>query len=1070
MAMAKQFSDHKINTALSYVNAPIADLSKLKTLLDKSAVDHLYNLTVVDSNASNILEQISTQLTTKQLDIDSELQNLLSQYNMKYQELMQLINSMSAYSNFDSTTGSCNFTWTQYTNNNNKYTPEYTQYTTNIWRINTLISELISINWKFYNGQIDSTNVSNNVWSKLDEYSKALNKIQNRQIEWMNIVNQTKNFDHNRDMILEKWNTFDTSVYLFQMWQIPQWNLTYSFENAQPYTVQVDRWWPNRQPEQCMPVIIKESDGKTKQVQVKATDCIINWQDGTVTVSNKPELFDINGVLYKPKQDYEFDLSVAIDRDTWIQQQTNATNLILHSSKKLLIKRVVSSLDKDSILKNPAFTIELTNRMSVAHRQHILAIDNKDSQIYQSIRTHLEKHPDFATLSEHQKEELYHRVLWIHQVDATNPTAPVLWPLLSASISPTQARDTTVRPPATTLSMSNHSLLFSEYVQTDKVEPKPTPEDTKNEGSYRNWLSRNLTALTKNYIAHRLSSYINDTHVTQAVNDAITQYVTDRDTRQLNGVTHLVPNINAAARALRACQPRKTKGTSWTRLLTGKWAEISDKITKPDGGEMSYKTILNVNNMPAVSATITVDGQDPVTYHGATPGDLLAKLLTWWGARIDGHQARLHVAFGTMKALIKTTMQAGVTMVVPINQTNGDELRVSLDSNDKLKVERYNFDTSIDDFVLSTAPWDSFDEDNVEHKSQMTHNFLVRMNQVTNIVMDRQYAGFQDTMSDASSNIKNLWRWALGDRERMSYKANPRWLRWLLTKRINRKQPGVESFAFPVTVGDKTLNVTYDPNGTISLEWSDGKTRKGTNLAKLLNPHLWIFNKKKNFTDGFEMPIMQWLYDGLSRQLIQNERVNEYTYLVRDPVTKIMYTMYQWADGDPKIGVIENVSQNIWTIDRTRDMLLMDRQKRWRTKWVPPQAIRELNDQEKTAVMGRPEIMDWFMQNMLKAREEILHIPVGWYRGLSLNATNLWRAATIGWAVAAIGGIDLMSGGLLSSSAYTAGLETSKFVTGTAPNTMWTVTKNAAHGLWEALWAWGKVITAPFKWAFAPAA
>jgi hypothetical protein len=63
--------------------------------------------------------------------------------------------------------------------------------------------------------------------------------------------------------------------------------------------------------------------------------------------------------------------------------------------------------------------------MSVAHRQHILAIDNKDSQIYQSIRTHLEKHPDFAALSDHQKKELYHSVLSLTQVDTTNPAVPV---------------------------------------------------------------------------------------------------------------------------------------------------------------------------------------------------------------------------------------------------------------------------------------------------------------------------------------------------------------------------------------------------------------------------------------------------------------------------------------------------------------------------------------------------------------------------------------------------------------------------------------------------------------------
>ncbi len=77
--------------------------------------------------------------------------------------------------------------------------------------------------------------------------------------------------------------------------------------------------------------------------------------------------------------------------------------------------------NKTRVLNNPAFTTELTNRMGVAHRQHIAAIDNKDSQIYQSIRTHLEKHPDFAVLSEHQKEELYHTVLHLRGYNTVDP-------------------------------------------------------------------------------------------------------------------------------------------------------------------------------------------------------------------------------------------------------------------------------------------------------------------------------------------------------------------------------------------------------------------------------------------------------------------------------------------------------------------------------------------------------------------------------------------------------------------------------------------------------------------------
>lgn len=63
----------------------------------------------------------------------------------------------------------------------------------------------------------------------------------------------------------------------------------------------------------------------------------------------------------------------------------------------------------------------------------------------------------------------------------------------------------------------------------------------------------------------------------------------------------------------------------------------------------------------------------------------------------------------------------------------------------------------------------------------------------------------------------------------------------------------MQEFSFPVQTGNKTANVTYNPNGTITIE-IDGKIRKGKNLAKLLNP--WslrsfggIFARQKNITD-----------------------------------------------------------------------------------------------------------------------------------------------------------------------------------------------------------------------------
>ncbi len=102
----------------------------------------------------------------------------------------------------------------------------------------------------------------------------------------------------------------------------------------------------------------------------------------------------------------------------------------------------------------------------------------------------------------------------------------------------------------------NHTL-FAAYIQDDNaVEPKPFAEDMKDEVSYRNWLSRNLTALTKNYIAHRLSSYLSDNHVTQAINDTITGYTTNYEQTQLNGVTNMAANTQIAASRLRSQRPR----------------------------------------------------------------------------------------------------------------------------------------------------------------------------------------------------------------------------------------------------------------------------------------------------------------------------------------------------------------------------------------------------------------------------------------------------------------------------------------------------------------------------------
>ncbi len=74
-----------------------------------------------------------------------------------------------------------------------------------------------------------------------------------------------------------------------------------------------------------------------------------------------------------------------------------------------------------------------------------------------------------------------------------------------------------------------------------------------------------------------------------------------------------------------------------------------------------------------------------------------------------------------------------------------------------------------------------------------------------------------------------------------------------MTKWINRKESNIGSFSFPIQTENKTGTVTYDPSGMITVDIG-GKTRKGRNLAKILNPWTMrnlfgILNNKKNITD-----------------------------------------------------------------------------------------------------------------------------------------------------------------------------------------------------------------------------
>lgn len=137
---------------------------------------------------------------------------------------------------------------------------------------------------------------------------------------------------------------------------------------------------------------------------------------------------------------------------------------------------------------------------------------------------------------------------------------------LATTITPTQAYD------IATGTMQDHSALFSAYIQSKSANPAPTVDDLKTPTHYRNWLSRNLSTLTKNYFTDRLESYLNDPLLAQSINDTITQYSTNYETQK---TTPLAPaQLQTAAVSLRQCLPQAygsgNVNDSWMRLMAGK--------------------------------------------------------------------------------------------------------------------------------------------------------------------------------------------------------------------------------------------------------------------------------------------------------------------------------------------------------------------------------------------------------------------------------------------------------------------------------------------------------------------
>lgn len=124
-------------------------------------------------------------------------------------------------------------------------------------------------------------------------------------------------------------------------------------------------------------------------------------------------VYDATGRVVTPSNDFTLDIHAGIsyNMETAYPGVADFARLNLVHTKPVTIRRSLSSFVRDDVLTNPAFVTELNNRMGIAHQEHIEDTDHADSQIYKTIRSHLDQHPDFARLSDTQKEELYHNIL-----------------------------------------------------------------------------------------------------------------------------------------------------------------------------------------------------------------------------------------------------------------------------------------------------------------------------------------------------------------------------------------------------------------------------------------------------------------------------------------------------------------------------------------------------------------------------------------------------------------------------------------------------------------------------------
>lgn len=730
----------------------------------------------------------------------------------------------------------------------------------------------------------------------------------------------------------------------------------------------------------------------------------------------------------------------------------------------LTINQWVGTVNKSAILDtDPAVTNLFAQRFPLYIGQHITHPHRPNSEFKKVFDDSLSLHPDFAKLADSHKNMIFDRLTTIN---STTRVPGDEYPLMSLEsimrtttiMNPKFDSTKAIDPITNPETIDDPYIAFKSYVvDNKKVEPKPTPNDLKDATSYSNWVARNMSLLISNFVKHHINSCLARTDVAQNVNEYISRYTTTYEQKELTSTVDAATSARTAARKLITQRPRWAaadginkrtgKNDSRLRLMGGKSATMSDTVKTDDGTEKSYTTTLNTWTKGKMFANLTLPNGKILTLAGPTPGDLLSKILT--SARIDesqwGQRMRLMMAFWTLKALVKLTRDAGAPMTIPINGTR-DELRIDLADDDTISVARYDYNSANDEFVKS--PRLDFDEKNPDHKMMMTNNFITDLNGSLNTILDNHYSQFKTTMSDGTNIFKRFWRFMMFERGRMTYEADSnvfgvRSLRWWMKKAMNRKETPVEWFSFPIQSGNKQGSVSYDPKWYITVE-IDGKIRKDKNLAKLVNPWAMrnvfgIFQRKQNMTDWFEMQIMNGIYSQLSWQLMQNSRVNKYTYLVRDKNNGVMYACYAGEDGTPRMGIIEHTNQN--------DMLMMDRQRWWRHVGIPEQGLRELNEEETQSVLSRPYIMDTVLQNMLKAREEIFRIPLTGYRSMWLSANVASQLAIAG----AVWGIDMLAGGWLSTHASSAAYAVGNFTTGTLLPWAEKVVTTTGKALWNAL-------------------